>query len=387
MLHSMETARDLTLRLERLLHEEHGALADFLLALADFDARRAFVELGHASLFAFLVRDLHLSKGAAFYRATAAGLVRRFPEILEPLRSGKLCLTTVVEVAKVLTPENREKVLPRFFGLGRREAQELVAELQPREAPVLRDVVTVPRPPPPAAAALRLPAPPGPDLGHEVSQPTSSVPGSPSDARAVTATAPSAPPAQRPAPDAVEPLTAELTRIHVTVPRRLLAKLEAARAALSHSHPGAGMAEILEAGLDLVLDRHAKRNGLVERPRKVPRPTSDPDRIPARIRRAVWKRDGGKCQSPVASGGVCGSTVGVELHHVRSRSSGGPPTVKNLETLCAFHHDLETRREFGDDLVERCVQSRRGRARQRSGSTGGAGHDPAGARSPSRDGS
>jgi hypothetical protein len=45
----------------------------------------------------------------------------------------------------------------------------------------------------------------------------------------------------------------------VTVSRRFLAKLEAARAALSHSHPGASMEEILEVGLELVLDRHAKR--------------------------------------------------------------------------------------------------------------------------------
>jgi 5-methylcytosine-specific restriction endonuclease McrA len=177
---------------------------------------------------------------------------------------------------------------------------------------------------------------------------------------------PAAPPVQRPAPDAVEPLTADLSRLHVTVPRRLLAKLEAARAALSHSHPAAGMAEILEAGLDLVLDRHAKRNGLVKRPRKSPRPSSDPDRIPAHVRRAVWTRDGGKCQSPVASGGICGSTVRVDLHHVTSRARGGPPTLENLVTVCDLHHDLETRREFGDALVDRCVRSKRGRARSRT---------------------
>ena len=34
----------------RLIHREHAALGDFLVALADFDQRRAWEELGHASL-------------------------------------------------------------------------------------------------------------------------------------------------------------------------------------------------------------------------------------------------------------------------------------------------------------------------------------------------
>jgi len=39
-----------------------------------------------------LHRELGLSKGAAFYRKTAAELVQRYPEVIEPLRQGKLCM-------------------------------------------------------------------------------------------------------------------------------------------------------------------------------------------------------------------------------------------------------------------------------------------------------
>ena len=52
--------------LARLLRREHEAAADFLLALADFDRRRGWEPLGHASLFAFLHRELGLSKGALY---------------------------------------------------------------------------------------------------------------------------------------------------------------------------------------------------------------------------------------------------------------------------------------------------------------------------------
>ncbi len=90
------------------------------------------------------------------------------------------------------------------------------------------------------------------------------------------------------------PLTADLRRLHVTVSRKFMEKLDAARDALSHSHPGASMEEIFEAGLDLVLERSAKRKGLVKKPLEVLR-MSKTDAIPAHVKREVWIRDGGRC--------------------------------------------------------------------------------------------
>jgi hypothetical protein len=63
----MTTAREFTSRLADLLRREHGAMADFLVALAAFDRQRLWVELGYPSLFYFLHRELGLSKGAAHY--------------------------------------------------------------------------------------------------------------------------------------------------------------------------------------------------------------------------------------------------------------------------------------------------------------------------------
>jgi hypothetical protein len=55
-------------------------MAELLVALAEFDRRRLWIPIGHASLFYFLHRELGLSKGVAFYRKTAAELIQRFPE-------------------------------------------------------------------------------------------------------------------------------------------------------------------------------------------------------------------------------------------------------------------------------------------------------------------
>lgn len=361
----MNNARDLTLRLAELLSREQSALADFLLALADFDRRRAWLDLGYSSLFYFLHRELGLSKGAAHYRKTAAELVQRFPEVVEPLRDGRLCITSVVELAKVITPENRAEVLPRFFHRSRREAKEVAVELRPRAAPH-REVVTVVQPVEPVTEACAVqpvePAPPADRV-----PPLQALQASSTAAQTAPAVAnessrgPSAAPRAR--RDDAEPLTADLRRLHVTVSRRFLEKLEAARAALSHARPGAGAEEILEAGLDLLLAQQARKRGCVERPRREQR-SAKPDHVPAHVKRAVWARDEGKCQWPLASGGTCGSTLRLELDHVIPKARGGPSTVENVRLLCDFHNDLAARRAFGDHWMDRFTGGR-GRVRRR----------------------
>jgi len=164
-----------------------------------------------------------------------------------------------------------------------------------------------------------------------------------------------------PPPATIEPLTAELIRVHLTANRRFAEKYEQAKDALSHSLPAAGMAEILEAGLDLLLERHAKRKGLVKRPRPEPRPSSHPEHVPAHVKRAVWTRDGGRCQWPLANGGVCGSTRRVELDHRVAKARGGPPTVENLRCLCDLHNHLAAREVFGDDWMDRFTRNPRTR--------------------------
>jgi hypothetical protein len=280
----MDTARESASRLASLLRREQGALADFLLALADFDSRRLWMRLGHSSLFVFLHRELGLSKGASHFRKVAAELVQRFPEVVEPLRDGRLCLTAVVELARVITPENRAAVLPRFFHASKMEAKAVAAEILPAEVIPRREVVTAV----PLAEAARV-APPSslPAVAPEASEPRQT-------GAEVRPDEPASLVAPRAAPRIVaQPLTADAHRLHVTVSKRFLSKLEAARDALSHSHPGAAAEEILEAGLDLLLERAAKRRGLVKKPRTVATQREgaggrNPRQVPAAVRREVF---------------------------------------------------------------------------------------------------
>jgi hypothetical protein len=261
----------------------------------------------------------------------------------------------VFELAKVLSTENQHEVLPRFFHRSKREAMEVVAELRPVESPPLRTVVTPARAAVPAPPAGCVAAPVSPELA--IVAPAAVLPAQQLDANSRTQ------PHESRA--GVTPLTAELSRFHVTVSRRFLAKLAAASDALFHGRPKATDEEILEAGLDLLLQAHAKRKGLVEKPRKEPRP-SKTDRIPAHVKRAVWLRDGGRCQFKLASGEICGCPKDVQFAHIKARALGGPPTIENTRLLCRTHNQYEARLDFGDAFMEQFAR-RKSKARSPDG--------------------
>jgi hypothetical protein len=166
----------------------------------------------------------------------------------------------------------------------------------------------------------------------------------------------------------------------VTVSRRFLEKLEAAKAALSHALPGAGADEILEAGLDLLLERVAKRRGLVEKPRppreakgSAPGKPASPY-VPAHVRREVWKRDGGRCQFPLDGGRVCGSTHCLEIDHIKPRALGGESTIENCRIACRAHNGLAARRVFGDAWMDRYSRRERRSPEARSRPPAAGGH-------------
>jgi len=251
----------------------------------------------------------------------------------------------MASVAKVLTPANRGEVLPRFFHRSAVEAKTIVAELTPVANPPTRTMVTV------TPARVLPPAPAQIDV-------TDGARGSHGEPRPDQSTKDRAEPlVLEPSPSLrVQPLTPTVTRIHVSVSPAFVTKLEDARLALSHSMPGADAEAILSAGLDLLLARDAKNKALVEKPRSTladPEDTPDSEHVPAAVEREVRKRDGGRCQWKVDSGGICGSQLRVQLDHIIPKARGGKSVLKNLRLLCAPHNKWAARQKLGHALMNR----------------------------------
>ena len=298
-------AREWSLRHAEFLRRERGCLADLLVSLAEFDRLALHRELGFATFFDYLHRELGLSRGSAHYRQVATRLVAKFPEVVEPIRDGRLCLTSVIELARVMTDANRHEVLPRFFHVSRQEAKQVAVEILPLEVVPRRTVVT------------------------EMSVPPSERPGNVNDhSRSTVELAP--------ARTVVEPLTASETRMHVTVSPEFVKLLAKAKKGQSHVHPRATDEQVLTAALELLIAQQEKRRASV----------------PPRVKREVMKRDEGKCTWPLANGGVCGSTVRLEVDHVVPRGKGGPSTVENCRVLCKGHNLEAAREAYGSGLMD-----------------------------------
>jgi hypothetical protein len=149
----------------------------------------------------------------------------------------------------------------------------------------------------------------------------------------------------RPAPEmrrtAVEPLTSQESRLHVTVSPAFLALLKKAKAGQGHVQPRATDEQVLTVALELLVAQQEKRKASV----------------PAKVKREVRARDGGRCQWKLASGGVCGSTVRLEIDHVVPRGKGGPSTEENCRILCRAHNLESARAAYGDALMDRYARS------------------------------
>jgi len=193
------------------------------------------------------------------------------------------------------------------------------------------------------------------------------------------------------------PLTADLRRLHLTVTAGFLERVAKARTGLSHALPGAATEQVLEAALVALLEKQARRKGLGMRAVRAatsgaganpaspppsiatlpapsvplaaspplatatPRSTvalgadAIPDRpdVPAPLERAVRLRDGDRCQFPLDSGGVCGSTWQVELDHVVPVALGGETSLSNLRCLCRAHNQAAAREALGRGADQR----------------------------------
>jgi hypothetical protein len=377
----MTTAREQTNQMASMLRNERGALADFLLAFSAFHAKKRWRDLSYGSAFPYLRTELKLSAGAAYNRLAAAELIVRFPEVEAAVRSGQLCFSTVHEVAKVLTPENKDEVLPRFFGLSRREAEQVKVSLRPAEVIPVRDVVTAIRPPLTVRAAAPAVTPRMATVGASTAaagalelrldEPAAlarvATPAADAGALQVHLDEPAAPvrvaaPAFHLAPepprDEVEPLDAKLSRLHITVDDELLQLLEASKDAFSHSFPSGRAAEVIKHGLRVALAQHDKRLGLVEKPLKAPRP-SRTNHIPAHVKREVLRRAGGRrCEWILPSGERCDCRRMLQFDHIEPVALGGKSTLENVRLLCRSHNLLAARQVFGDALMDRYAPGR-----------------------------
>jgi hypothetical protein len=324
--------REVIAEVARVASAEREATARLVVALAELDARRLYLGEGCSSLFTYCVDVLRLSEHAAYGRIEAARAGRQFPVIFEMLLRGQLTVTTVRLVARALTPDNHRDVLTSAIHKKKREVEELVARLRPQP-----DVPAVVRKLPPTRVALL--------TDRETVAPSALLPTTaPTPAASSSIAAPAPPAVQR---STIAPLAPERYKVQLTVGRETHDKLKRVQDLMRHSVPNGDPAIIFDRALTALLAEIQKAKlAATDRPRSGRRLSSGSRHIPAAVKRAVWKRDAGRCAF-VGTRGRCREIGFLEFHHVLPFAAGGAATEENLELRCAAHNQHEADLFFG----------------------------------------
>jgi hypothetical protein len=313
----------------QLAGSERHATAHLVSALMEFERRRLHLALGYTSMFDYCVKALHLTEHEACNRIEVARAARRFAGLLERLACGDLSLTAIRLLAPHLTADNYEATLQQATHKTKEQIKLLVARLSPQPA-VPSVVRKLPQPKP-------VPLPP--QAPHAIESPAMPLTG------LLAASPPTAAaPARRPI---VAPLSEAQYKLQVTISAAARERLGQIQDLMRHKLPDGDAGAIVEHALEVLHAELLKKKAAeVARPRGARESVQAKGRhIPASVRRAVWRRDQGRCAFVGETGRRCGATGALEFHHVDAYAHGGRAIVDNIEMRCRAHNGFEWERE------------------------------------------
>jgi hypothetical protein len=392
---------DLLASAHELVRRSHDVEAELLVHLGEIDERRLYLDCSFPSMFAFCVGELGFSEDAAYNRILVARAGRRLPAIVDAIREGRVHLWGMRLLVPHLTEANHRELIARAEGKTKRDIEEVVASLAPRE-PVASMIRSVPARSAADGLVAALASAPASMNGAPVTNPAleTSIPGD----FASPATSPACPPALRIGP-AVVPLTAQTYKVQFPAGREFRNKLREAQDLMRHRVPDGNLETILGAALDLLIDQVKKERFAVGRkPRAArnsrgskkanadraeeihvseqadpePRATQEagatqevsdaleagcPERtdqasksasrhIPDAIRRAVYERDGGRCTFVDEHGRRCPETGALEIDHVEGFAETGTHEIDKLRLLCRAHNQREAEKRYGRAFMD-----------------------------------
>lgn len=337
-IHDCRSLDDEALRrdLRFLAQREHHSLATLLIHLGEYDRRRLSEEEGYQSTYSYCVKCLGYDEGGAYRRIHAARVCKRYPHILNLILSGELSLSSLLLLSPVLTDANQEELISHARGKSKRELETHLATLDPR--------------------------PSSPDAFHRVPAPPMWMTPSAADVSAAPSPALDAPPQMpgilgaQPAGEwqAVMPLSLDRVRVGFDAAVALMRLIERAKQVLRHKYPEGRLEDVLRDALETLLERKDPQNRFAPTEAELVAELAPEPRflaawrggryIPARIKRAVWQRDDGRCSWRFPDGAPCGSRDALEFDHFRPFAKGGrSDDARNVRLLCRMHNRAAAR--------------------------------------------
>jgi 5-methylcytosine-specific restriction endonuclease McrA len=359
-------------RLSKLVARERETTLLILHHLNEIERRKLHLKLGYRSMFDYCTSALGYSESAAGRRIQAARCVAHFPDVCDLLAANDVNLSTVAQVSRLLTKDNKERLLARIRGKSQREVEGIAAEYCPREKPrdrvrtvVVRVPVAVPKPAEAAGGSLGMSPSNGTamrDHSRNGSDRESSSHSGEQEA-AETGRGGSNAEAQ---PFAVRQLRRVL--IQFSAAPEFMAKLDRVKSLMWHRLPSnASLEQVFGLALEHLIERqdprkrrerrekgrHGRGDAAAEDRSRSRRQIGRNRHVPMAVRDEVYARDQGQCTFVGPGGRRCGATRALQLDHISPVARGGRGSPDNLRLLCAYHNRLEAERLLGPGVASR----------------------------------
>ena len=376
-----------------LVLAEKQNVAFVIAHIAEISRRKADLERAYPNLFVYCLQRLGLSEGSVALRIQVANVARRFPQVLAAIAEGRISLSVAGRLAPHLSEENVEKLLRDSAGMTKRAVEEYLVGL--RAKPVSRPSIR------------KLPSRPEreEETGDDPERRrgggfSETEPGrEPVPALETSPRPPAAPPGR------IEPARPEVYNFRFAAGKSFREKLLRVAEVLGIENPERSMAEILERGLDLLLEKKAPERRLArrlereERRRVAARISPGRDFGSARSGGAVTDRRGhatcpARCASASSSERATAASSGVLTGRGARRGRGSRSSTRSRSRSSATTTSASSRPSVpGTTATARSVSTGRSSSARRSRRGGLRGRRspgcPAGqgeARAPSRSG-
>ncbi len=290
---------ELLLATQELARRSCEVEADLLLHLAEIDDRHLYLGRSCPSMYEFCIRELGFSEGAAYNRIFVARAARRFPALVDALRSGRVHLSGLRLLAPHLTTENQEQLLARAAGRTKREIAEIVASMAPWVSPCI------------AAWRMGLPA--------------------------------------------IVPIADDRWRVQFCASREFRDEILEAQDLARHRIPDGDLGQIFRQAIQMYVAHLKKERFAVGRKPKRSAQSNDEAgsrHIPDAMKRVAYERDGGRCAFVDERGVRCEATGWLEFDHEDGFARTGEHDVDAIRLLCRAHNQYVAEKMYGRAFMD-----------------------------------
>jgi len=317
--------KELVAALKKLKGRENQIVAELIRYLCEVDRRKLYLKLGYPSLFAYCCKALKYSESAAYRRIATARVYRDNPEVYQKLIGGELTLCAVAELAKVISPKNKEELFSKVEGKSKQVVQSVVAEYRAPELGSKRQE---------SVRLKQIKRSPVPLLKCE-------------------------------ALSTEEPNVKSYT-VTIELSEEEMALVQEAQTILSTSKVKETLLKsarkVVQHHKSLRVKREHRATNKEISKESLPPAEVDSDRsryIPADVRHIVDQRDGGRCSYVAPDGTRCCETKNLEFDHQVPYALGGKSDANNLRLLCRGHNKLAAEQVFGREMIQNIIDFRK----------------------------